>query len=471
MTRTPVIGLEIHVQLKTATKLFCGDRVEFGAEPNTHVCPVCLGLPGALPVPNRRAIELGIRAATALKCTVRRTSRFVRKNYFYPDLPKGYQITQYEEPLAAGGELRMRDGSVVRIRRAHIEEDAAKLLHGRLAGKTAIDMNRAGVPLLEIVTEPDIKSPAHARSFLDLLKRTLQYVGVSDCEMEKGTLRVDANVSLSAEPDELASTGRAELKNLNSFAAIERALRAELQRQDSELAAGNSIAGQTLSWHDVTGELRVLREKEQTVEYRYMDEPDLPPLILDDALVAACAELPELPLARAERLLRQYGLRPADADVLTGSRGLADYFEELVSLTGDAHAAATWTLREVLSTANVLQTEFAVDATRVAELIALMRAGALTSTAARIAFRRMAETGRSAREIIEADELDTLYSSVDAEAWAREIVLAHERELARLRNGEAKIMEFFIGELMRRAKGRLDHRTARAAIARITQAD
>jgi aspartyl-tRNA(Asn)/glutamyl-tRNA(Gln) amidotransferase subunit B len=468
-TLVPIIGLEIHVQLKTVSKLFCGDAVESAADPNTNVCPVCLGLPGALPTPNRRAVELAVRAARALNCTIHDTSRFVRKNYFYPDLPKGYQITQYAEPLATRGELCMRDGACIRIRRVHLEEDAGKLLHGRFAGQTAIDMNRAGVALLEIVTEPDITSPAQARSWLTFLKRTLQYIDVSDCEMEKGSLRVDANVSLHAAGTDPVEAPRSELKNLNSFAAIERALHAEIERQASALAAGDSVGGQTLAWNDVAGSLRVLREKEAAGHYRYIQEPDLPPLRVTDTLTEAATSIPELPLARAARFETQYGLRPAEADVLTAARPLADFFEELAALTRDAHVAAAWTMREVLSTANALQTEFVVSAPRLAELIGLVKAGTLSGPAARAAYRRMSETGRSARETVELEALSVLHSSDDAEAWAREIVAAHERELARLRNGEAKLFDFFVGELMRKAKGRLDHRTARDAVARVTQ--
>jgi aspartyl-tRNA(Asn)/glutamyl-tRNA(Gln) amidotransferase subunit B len=469
-TLAPVIGLEIHVQLKTASKLFCGDTVVSAAPPNSHVCPVCLGLPGALPMPNRRAVELGVRAATALACTIHQTSRFVRKNYFYPDLPKGYQITQYGEPLATGGQLSLKDGTTVRIRRMHLEEDAGKLLHSRFDGQTAIDMNRAGVALLEIVTEPDLTSPAQARAWLTLLKRTLQYIDVSDCEMEKGSLRVDANVSLLEAGTDPARAARTELKNLNSFAAIERALHAELERQAAGIATGEAIGGHTLAWDDVSGELHVLREKEATAHYRYMQEPDLPPLRLGDDFVEAALNIIELPLARAARFETQYGLRPAEAGVLTASRPLADYFEALAALTRDAHGAAVWTMREVLSTANAAQTEFAVSASHLAELIALLNAGVLSTTGARAAYRRMSETGRSAHEIVALDALDVLHGSAEAEAWTREIVAAHEHELARLRNGEAKLFDFFVGQLMRKAKGRIDHRTAREAVARMIQA-
>jgi aspartyl-tRNA(Asn)/glutamyl-tRNA(Gln) amidotransferase subunit B len=466
----PVIGLEIHVQLKTHSKLFCGNSVVFDAEPNTHVCPVCLGLPGALPVPNRRAIELAVRAAAALGCHIQHISRFDRKSYFYPDLPKGYQITQYDVPLAAGGALTLRDGSVVRIRRAHVEEDAGKLLHERFADKTAIDMNRAGVPLLEIVTEPDIISPEHARAFLTELKRTLQYLDVSDCEMEKGSLRVDANVSVLAAGGDPATAPRTELKNMNSFAGIERALHAEIARQTSETAAGRRIEKQTLAWNDVTGTLSVLRLKEQGGEYRFMHEPDLPPLVLAAQFIdAATQDTPELPVVRAMRLEKQYGLRANEAGVLCTSRQLADYFESVAALTGDGHAAAAWTMREVLSATNTLHTEFPVSATRLAELINLVRDGRLSAPAARTVFRGMCERDENALHIAQTDGLLSVDDEAAVRGWLDEIMQTYPRELQRLRNGEARLFEFFVGELMKRAKGRLDPQRARAAIAHATQ--
>ncbi len=458
MTPTPLIGLEIHVQLKTHTKLFCGDVVAFDAAPNTNICPVCLGLPGALPMVNRAAIELALRAAIALGCELHMASSFTRKNYFYPDLPKGYQITQYEAPLATGGSL-----DDIPIRRVHVEEDAGKLLHDRLAGRTAIDMNRAGVPLLEIVTEPDLHTPAQARAFLVQLKRLLQYLGVSDCEMQKGSLRVDANVSLGGTPTEI--------KNMNSFAGLERALHAEIARQQALAAVNRPIIAETLAWNDVTGELRVLRIKEQREQYRYMVEPDLPPLRLEPARIdAIAAGLPMLPRQRAAQLKQHYGLRAQDADVLSASRALADYFEEVVALTGDARAAASWIMRDVLATANALQTEFAISAPRLAELIGLIARGELSSVAARSVFRRMCESDATAAQIVASEQLAPFDDSAQAAVWAEEILRSHPRELARYRAGEARILEFFVGKLLRMSNGRMDPRKARAIMTRTAQA-
>ena len=311
MDYEPVIGLEVHVQLKTRTKMFCADSAEFGAPPNTHVCPVCLGLPGALPVANAHAVELGVRAALGLHCTVHETSIFARKNYFYPDLPKGYQITQYDRPLATGGWLDVPTGAAegttrVRIRRVHLEEDAGKSLHDRFPGRTAVDLNRAGVPLIEIVTEPDIRSPAQARAFLTRLKQVLEYLEVSDCDMEKGSLRVDANVSVRpAGSTELGT--KTEVKNMNSFAHVERALAFEVGRQVALLERGATVVHETLLWDAARGEARPMRSKEESHDYRYFPDPDLPPLVLRPADIERIrAGLPELPVLRVPGLFRNH---------------------------------------------------------------------------------------------------------------------------------------------------------------------
>src|SRR5688572_20716395 len=327
----PVIGLEVHVQLKTRTKLFCGNVTEFGAEPNSNVCPVCLGLPGALPVLNDRAVELAIRAGLGLGCVVHETSVFARKNYFYPDLPKGYQITQFDQPIATDGFLVLGDQSHedrIRIRRIHMEEDAGKLLHDRIPRRTAVDLNRAGVPLVEIVTEPDITSPPQARAFLTILKQILQYLDVSDCDMEKGSLRVDANVSVRRSATDPLGT-KTEVKNMNSFANVERALDFELARQIGLLNSGERIQQQTLLWDAARGEARPMRSKEESHDCRYFPEPDLPPLQLArERIDRIRVELPELPPARAARLAAEFGIRTYDSNVLTADRPPADYFEQ-----------------------------------------------------------------------------------------------------------------------------------------------
>ncbi|HEY8174761.1 MAG TPA: Asp-tRNA(Asn)/Glu-tRNA(Gln) amidotransferase subunit GatB, partial [Gemmatimonadaceae bacterium] len=327
-----VVGLEVHVQLKTRTKAFCSSSASFGDPPNTNVCPVCLGLPGSLPVLNERAVDLALRAALALGCDVNEVSIFARKNYFYPDLPKGYQISQYDKPLASGGRLEIGvrdDGSPinVRITRVHMEEDAGKLLHDRFPGVTAIDLNRAGVPLIEIVSEPDMRSSAEAGAYLRTLKQILEYMDVSDVSMEEGSLRVDANVSARKRGDSQLGQ-KTEVKNMNSFSGVERALEVEFARQCAVLDDGGKVEQQTMLWDAGTGQVRPSRTKEASHDYRYFPEPDLPPLVLDRKRIDKSREhLPELPSARRARFQRDYHLSDYDVDVLTSSPALADYYE------------------------------------------------------------------------------------------------------------------------------------------------
>ncbi|HET9984791.1 MAG TPA: Asp-tRNA(Asn)/Glu-tRNA(Gln) amidotransferase subunit GatB [Longimicrobiales bacterium] len=472
MAYEPVIGLEIHVQLKTRSKMFCGNAVEFGAEPNTHVCPVCLGLPGALPVVNAEAVDLGIRAGLGLGCTVHEASIFARKNYFYPDLPKGYQITQFDRPLATDGGIDV-DGDDglpahrVRIRRIHLEEDAGKSLHDRLAGRTAVDLNRAGVPLVEIVTEPDLASPAQARAFLARLKQTLEYLDVSDCDMEKGSLRVDANVSIR--PAGSAGLGtKTEVKNMNSFANVERALNFEIRRQTELVEAGGTVVQETLLWDQARGEARAMRSKEESHDYRYFPDPDLPPLVLDARQIDAIrAALPELPDARRRRFLEQYGLPTYDAEVLTAAREVADYFEAAAAAVGDPKAASNWVMTDVLGWINQRQCALAdlpVTPARLAELIGLVTNGTLSTTLARQVFSRMAETGEAAAAIVQAEGLAQVRDAAQLEAWAEEVVAAHPDEAERYRQGEARLLGFFMGQLMKRSQGKADPRQATALL-------
>ncbi len=462
----PVIGLEIHVQLRTRSKMFCGNSAQFGAEPNSHVCPVCLGLPGALPVINGHAVELAVRAALGLECTVHGTSIFARKNYFYPDLPKGYQITQFERPLATGGGLDVplatgqgTEMRRVRIRRIHLEEDAGKSLHDRFAGRTAVDLNRAGVPLVEVVTEPDLATPAHARVFLGRLKQLIEYLEVSDCDMEKGSLRVDANVSVRPAGSSALGT-KTEVKNMNSFANVERALEFEIGRQRTVLAGGGSVTHETLLWDDARAEARPMRSKEESHDYRYFPEPDLPPLVLEPAQVEAVARsLPELPAARERRFREAYGLPAYDAEVLTGSRALADYFEAVAAGTRDAKAASNWVMTEVLAAAKQRQcgpAELPLLPQDLGRLIELVADGTLSNTLARQVFGRALATGRAPAEIVVADGLAQERDSAQIEAWADEVVAAHPAEVKRYRSGEEKLLAFFMGKLMKRSRGRAD---------------
>jgi len=470
-----VIGLEIHVQLGTLTKLFCGDTAEFGADPNTRVCPVCLGLPGALPVTNRRAVELAVRAALGLRCTIHHVSWFARKHYFYPDLAKGYQITQHDEPLATGGWLdasSQDDGGRVRIRRVHLEEDAGKSIHDRFPDRTAIDFNRAGIPLIEVVTEPDLATPADARVFLVRLKQLLQYLGVSECEMEKGSLRVDANVSVR--PAGTARLGaRTELKNINSFAGVDRALQFEIDRQTGILRAGGVVVHETRKWDAGSGEARRVRAKEHAEDYRYMPEPDLPPLVLGDASIdAARAALPELPDARGRRFEATYGLTAYEAGVLTATRALADYYEAVATISGDGRAAASWVMTEVPAWLNREGLEidmFPISPGRLAELVTMVGVGTLARGAARQVFRRMAVSDRTAAEIVAAEGLSHVRDDETLAAWVDEVVRAHPHEVQRYRRGEASLLNFFIGRIMDRSRGQADpRRTATLLRSRLT---
>ena len=459
-----VIGLEIHVQLRTRTKLFCGDLNEFGAEPNLNICPVCLGLPGALPVLNRRAVELGARAALGLHCTVHEHSVFARKNYFYPDLPKGYQISQFEEPFATDGYLEVgRDGSGarrIRIRRIHLEEDAGKSLHDRIPGATAVDLNRTGVPLIEIVTEPDVSSAAEAREFLGHLKRALEYLDVSDCNMEEGSLRVDANVSVRRPGEPLGT--KTEVKNMNSFSNLERAVLFEVDRQRNLLAAGGEVIHETLLWDANRGEARTMRSKEESHDYRYFPDPDLPPVrIGSDWLEEIRASVPEMPWTRSDRFRSEYGVSAEHADQLTATREIADYFDNAVAAGATARDAATWLMGEVLAAVKDERTtiaDFPVRPGALAALLALVRKGTISRPIARDVFATMLKTGDAAGAIVERQGLAQIGDSAAIEAWVAGVIEDFAEEAERFRGGENKLMGFFVGQVMKRSGGKADPR-------------
>ncbi|MGH7517243.1 MAG: Asp-tRNA(Asn)/Glu-tRNA(Gln) amidotransferase subunit GatB [Gemmatimonadales bacterium] len=454
-----VVGLEVHVQLGTRSKMFCGCSTAFGNPPNTNVCPVCLGLPGALPVPNAEAVRLAASAALALGCTVHSRSVFARKNYFYPDLPKGYQISQFDHPLATGGgvafESPERGRITVGITRLHVEEDAGKLLHDRFPGKTAVDLNRAGVPLAEIVSEPDMRSPAEARAYLTTLKQLLVYAGASECSMEKGSLRVDANLSVRPAGDPKLGT-KCEVKNLNSFANVERALNAERERQIALLESGGRVAQVTLLFNATTGQVKPLRSKEESHDYRYFPDPDLPPLVLAPAWVEAQrGRLPELPDAKRERLMAAHGLPPYDAGVIASERAIADYFEAVLAAGAEPKAAANWIINDAMTGYNEAGS-FRVAPERLAELIELVAGGKVSLQAAKKIFPEL--PGATVSTLAVAEKLGLIQVS-DAGAlagWVDDVLRAHPGEVERYRAGEKKLMGFFVGQVMKKSQGKAD---------------
>jgi len=478
-----VIGLEVHVHLATESKLFSPAPVRYGDAPNHDVHPVDLGLPGVLPVLNARAVDLGIRAALATHCKVHPRSIFARKNYFYPDLPKGYQISQYEEPLATGGWLEIEvDGRATRvgITRIHLEEDAGKSIHeDAIAGREGshVDLNRAGVPLLEIVSEPDLRSPEEAGAYLRALRQTLRYAGVSDADLEKGQFRCDANVSLRRHGASALGT-RTELKNLNSFRFVEDALRAEIRRQAAVLDAGDSVQQATMHYDSERGTTRVMRTKENADDYRYFPDPDLIPLALDPAAVeAARRALPELPDARRARFAREYGLPAYDTSLLTESRALADFFEAAVrsmpARSGEpgatAKRVANWMLRDVL--AQLKEGDREIDATRLApealaKLVALVEEGRVTAASARPLVAELMERGGDPEALVRERGLEAVSDASEIERAADEAIAAHPDVAAQVRAGEAKGLNFLMGQVMKRTGGKADPKRVREILAR-----
>ena len=458
-----VVGLEVHAQLRTRSKAFCGCSTSFGAQPNTNTCPVCLALPGALPVLNKQAVELATRAALALGCTVHPTSIFSRKNYFYPDLPKGYQISQYDQPLATGGRLAIQTAEggekSIGITRVHMEEDAGKSVHDRYPGVTAIDLNRAGVPLIEIVSEPDMRSPAEAGAYLRTLRQILQYIDVSDVSMEEGSLRVDANVSARLKGDTRLGT-KTEVKNMNSFSGVERALAFEFARQCEQLERGGTVAQETLLWDAARGEARISRTKEGSHDYRYFPEPDLRPLMLDQDWIAQTrAAIPELPSARKSRLAADFQVSAEDIEKLTANPAIAEYFESVARASGDGKAAANWVMGDVLATLNAAGrdiSQFAVRPADLAQLINMIRDGLVSHAAARRVFAVMAETGKPPAQIAHEEGLLKVGDDAALATWIDEVLAEHPQEATRFLAGERKLQGVLVGFVMKKSGGRAD---------------
>jgi len=465
----PVIGLEVHCQLGTRTKLFCPCAVEFGAPPNARVCPICSGAPGTLPVPNAGAVELALRAGLALGCRIDPASRFDRKHYFYCDLPKGYQISQYERPIATGGAIELEDGSRVRLRRIHIEEDAGKAIHDRGA-HTLVDLNRAGVPLIEIVTEPDLSDSAQVHAALVRLKEVLQFAGVSECDMEKGSLRCDVNVSVHRRGTPLGT--RTELKNLNSFKNVVAALEHEVARQTAELEAGRRVHQETRLWDAERGETRTMRSKENEDDYRYFPDPDLPVLVLEEAEIERVrAALPEDPAARRARWQRELGLSAYDAGVLGSSRALAEAFEETARLTGSPKEAANWLANDVSAllaerrAASPRELDLAPE--RLAALIALVREGKLARAGARTVLASLPGNERAPAAWMAALGLELVDDGAEIEAWCRSALEGQERAVADVRAGEMKALGALIGRALKASGGRAPPARVRATLLRL----
>ncbi|HZK25013.1 MAG TPA: Asp-tRNA(Asn)/Glu-tRNA(Gln) amidotransferase subunit GatB [Oscillospiraceae bacterium] len=455
-----VIGLEVHVELATKTKIFCGCPTEFGKEPNTHVCPVCLGLPGTLPVLNKKVVDFAIKAALALNCEIPAFAKLDRKNYFYPDLPKAYQISQYDLPLAVNGHLDIEVNGQTRrigITRVHIEEDAGKLVHAPFGDYSLADYNRAGVPLIEIVSEPDLRSPVEAKAYLEKLKSIIQYTGVSDVKMEEGSLRCDANVSIMPVDSQQFGT-RAEIKNMNSFRAVQNGLEYEVARQAEVLAAGELVIQETRRWDENKGITYAMRSKEEAHDYRYFPDPDLVPIIVEPAWVEEIRQsLPEMPEARQKRYVTTWGLPAYDAAVITAAKSMADFFEATMEAYHDAKAVSNWLMGEVtkhLNAEGLEITQTKLKPAHLIELLELQNKGTVSGTIAKTVFEEMFKSGKMPAEIVKEKGLVQITDEAAIAAIVDEVIANHPKPVADYKSGNKKAIGFLVGQVMKLSKGK-----------------
>ena len=464
MKYEPVIGLEVHAQLLTESKIFCGCSTRFGRGPNENACPVCAGFPGVLPVLNKKVVEFAIKAGLATHCEIRRSSILARKNYFYPDLPKGYQISQYELPICANGALEVEiDGAPkqIRLTRIHIEEDAGKNIHDAHGDASLVDLNRAGVPLLEIVSEPDLRTAAEAIGYLRTLRGILQYLGVCDGNMEEGSFRCDANISVRPVGSDILGT-KIEIKNLNSFKAVEKAIEFEIERQTNTLAEGGNLIQETRLWDENREETRPMRSKESAHDYRYFPDPDLLPLIIDDPWIAEIrAALPELAAARKARFMSEYGLPAYDAELLTNRRDIADYFESAVSTDVNAKALGNWIVGDLFRALKdrkldeqLCISNWPVAAQHLAEMVLLIDRGKISGRIAKTVFEAMLDSGKSPAEIVRDKGLEQVSDTGSIEVAVDQVIASNSKQVAQYQSGNEKVFGFLVGQIMKATQGK-----------------
>ncbi len=465
-----VIGLEVHIQLLTKTKIFCSCSTDFGANPNTHVCPVCLGMPGVLPVLNKQVVEYAIKLGEALNCKINRFSRFARKNYFYPDLPKGYQISQYELPILEGGYVEIFiDGEYKKIalERIHMEEDAGKTIHK--ADGSYVDLNRAGVPLLEMVSMPVMHTPQEASEYLRTIRRIVRYLGICDGNMEEGSMRCDANISIRPKGETKLGT-KAELKNMNSFKHVERALEYEIERQIAAIESGEKIIQEKRLWDEKAGITKSMRSKEEAFEYRYFPDPDLVPILIDDEWIERVKkDIPELPKEKAERFIKEYGLKDEDAKILTDEKALADYFEKAAKDSKNPKSVSNWILSELLGHLNrdgksiedtLIKPEF------IRELVDLIENGTISGKIGKTVFKEMYETGKAPKHIVEEKGLVQITDTKAIEEMIDKIIQNNPKAVEQYKSGKKNTIGFFVGQVMKETKGKANPKIVNEILAK-----